>query len=104
MFVEGPGGPLLGPPYLPCRSLISCSWSVCCLFIMAIIAAICALRSSISDMFDVGVPVCSGCSGCPGYSDVQVIAMSRGSAVVETDAATNCNGSDFISERKLTFY
>src|SRR4051794_27597498 len=97
MFVEGPGGPLLGPPYLPCRSLISCSWSACCLFIMAIIAAICALRSSISDMFDVGVPVVQV------VQVVQVIAMSRGSAVVETDAATNCNGSDFISERKLTF-
>src|SRR3954467_7728715 len=102
MFVDGPGGPLLGPPYLPCRSLISCSWSACCLFIMAIIAAICALRSSISDMFEVSVVQVM--FRLSGYSDVQVIAMLRGSAVVETDAATNCNGSDFISERKLTFY
>src|SRR3954451_16634345 len=98
MFVEGPGGPLLGPLYLPCRSLISCSWSACCLFIMVIIAAICALRSSISDMFDVSVPVVQV------VQVVRVIAMSRGSAVVETDAATNCNGSDFISEHRLTFY
>src|SRR4051812_40372439 len=101
MFVEGSWGPLLGPPYLPCRSLISCSWSACCLFIMAIIAAICALRSSISDMFDVGVSVVQVVQV---VQVVRVIAMSRGSAVVETDAATNRNGSDFISERKLTFY
>src|SRR4051794_25430417 len=107
MFVEGPGGPLLGPllgpPYLLCMSLISCSCSACCFCIMAIIAAICALRFSISDMF--GVPVIQVVPGLFRlFRLFRFIARSRGSAVVETDTATNCNGSDFISEHKLTFY
>src|SRR3954466_8445926 len=83
MFVDSPGGPLLGPllglPYLLCMSLISCLCSACCFCIMAIIAAICTLRFLISNMFGVSVV-----QVVPGlFRLFRFIARSRGSGVIQ---------------------